>query len=592
MLRSNFVIMLINYIEDIMRKISVSKLIVIPLIYLGLSSGVVFAKPSYIDVKPLSQVVKTRVANVKSGVAVLPIITWGGDIATIYGNGNKRSTTNNSIFANNNLKVKLQREDVFTKQLERYIAGETPYLRGTLGMINAAADLLNKDARTKPVVIYQHTWSAGGDALVVKSGIQTAKDLKGKTIALQAYGPHIDYLAKILNDSGIKLSEVKIKWLADLTGTDNSPMNALYESDIDAAFVIIPDALALTSGGNVGTGSEDSIKGAKILLSTKTANRIIADVYAVRSDYLKANNKSVQSLVRSLMLADEAVTKIVKNKASNSTEYQRLMRASADILLDSPQAISDAEGLYADAEYVHYNGNIKFFQDAKNPRSFAKLNREIQSSLASIGLTNGNAQLTNVNWDYPSLKKGLTNTAVAEAPRFNEKAVAQVISKKQQQGSLKDGELFSFEVFFSPNQQTFSADLYQDAFERVISLAATYGGAIITVEGHSDPMGFLRKLKSNEPAVVLGRVKQAARNLSVNRSNQVRDSIIQYADNKGVSLDKSQFATVGHGIAQPKTGICSNNPCAPKNEKEWRSNMRVEFRIIQIEAEADVFKPL
>ena len=52
--------------------------------------------------------------------------------------------------------------------------------------------------------------------------------------------------------------------------------------------VIVPDALALTSNGTVGTGSEASVRGAKILLSTKTANRIIADVYAVRSDYFRS----------------------------------------------------------------------------------------------------------------------------------------------------------------------------------------------------------------------------------------------------------------------------------------------------------------
>ena len=50
---------------------------------------------------------------------------------------------------------------------------------------------------------------------------------------------------------------------------------------------IIPDALNLTSGGDSGTGAAGSVKGAKILLSTKTASRVIADVYAVRSDYLE-----------------------------------------------------------------------------------------------------------------------------------------------------------------------------------------------------------------------------------------------------------------------------------------------------------------
>ena len=415
----------------------------------------VYAAPQYIKAKSLDKAVVTSVGSVKGGALTLPIITWGGDIATIYGNGNQRTTAAGSIFAKNGIKIKLQREDVFTKQLERYISGDTPYLRGTLGMINAASDLLNKDPRIKPVIIYQLTWSAGGDALVVKSNIKTAKDLKGKSIAVQAYGPHVDYLAKVLGDAGLSLSDVKIKWLPDLTGTENSPMNALYESDVDAAFVIIPDALALTSGGNVGTGAEDSVKGAKILLSTKTANRVIADVYAVRSDYYKLHKAEISKLVYSLMQSEEALTKVMKN--SSGAEYKKVMSSAADILLDSSQAISDAEGLYADAEYVGYAGNVKFFEDSSYPRNFNKLNAEIQNGYKAIGITSGVAKLSSADWDFASLKQGLVNTKAKQVSRFNPEAIASVVTKKQQQGTLREGELFSFEVYFKPNQNTFDA---------------------------------------------------------------------------------------------------------------------------------------
>jgi ABC-type nitrate/sulfonate/bicarbonate transport system substrate-binding protein/outer membrane protein OmpA-like peptidoglycan-associated protein len=550
------------------------------------------AAPRYIDAKPLDQIVKTSVGGIKGGTVLLPLITWGGDIATIYGNGNQRTTDADSIFARNGVSVKLQREDIFTKQLERYISGETPYLRGTLGMINAASDLLAADPRTKPITIYQMTWSAGGDALVVKSGIRYARDLKGKTIAIQAYGPHVDYLAKVLSDAGLSLKDVKIKWLTDLTGSDNSPMNAFYENDVDAAFVIIPDALALTSDGTVGTGAEDSVKGARILLSTKTANRIIADVYAVRSDYFATNKDQVAKLVRALLQSEEELHKLFTQRIQRTKEFQKMISASADILLDSPQATSDTEGLYADAEYVHFSGNVDFFNNTKNLRGFSRLNQEIQTSFKAIGLTSGEIQIDQANWEYNGLMQGLLQTKRIADRKFDTQAVAKVVTKKQQQGSLREGELFSFEVFFQPNQNTFSANLYEDAFKQVIDLASTYGGAIITVEGHSDPMAYLQQAKSNASPIVLGQIKQSARNLSVNRAQSVRDSLIEYAQKNNFSMDASQFAVVGHGIAQPSTGICGGDPCAPKTEEEWRSNMRVEFRIIQVEAEAEVFKPL
>ena len=129
-------------------------------------------------------------------------------------------------------------------------------------------------------------------------------------------------------------------------------MEAFYQNEVDAAFVIIPDALALTSGGKMGTGAEDAVKGANILMSTKTANHIIADVYGRRADYFQSHRANVEKFVRGLMKLTESTQAIVKNKGSNATVYKKMMAASAQALLDSEQAIIDTEGMYLDAEFV------------------------------------------------------------------------------------------------------------------------------------------------------------------------------------------------------------------------------------------------
>ena len=561
------------------------------------SAAVPFAHSAvqYIQSPPLTRVVDTPVGAVAGGPVQVPIITWGGDMATIYANGNAKATARDSIFGKTGLNLNLVREDVFAKQVGAYLSGKSPYLRGTMGMINMATEVASKDPRTKPVVIYQMTWSAGGDALVVKGGVKSAKELKGKSVAVQAYGPHVDYLAKVLADAGLSMKDINVKWVADITGSGNSPAAALREGGVDAAMVIIPDAMALSSNGTVGTGAEDSVKGARILLSTKTANRIIADVYAVRSDYLQANRASVESFVSGLSQGHEALKQLVANKASRAADYKKTMGAAAQILLDSAQAVSDAEGMYADAEFVGLAGNREFFTAANNPRGFGALNKEIGAAFGTIGLASQAAALDHAKLDYGRIGGGTSSPAAAppaEAQRFDSAKVATIVAKRQQQGNLGEGELFSFEVLFGPNQDKFPAELYADAFKKVASLAKTYGGAVITVEGHSDPMAYLRARKDGASQVVLGRTQQSAKNLSLARSVAVRDSVVSFAKKQGISIDPSQFAVVGHGIAQPKSGMCGSEPCAPKSEQEWKSNMRVEFRIIQIEAEASAFKPL
>jgi ABC-type nitrate/sulfonate/bicarbonate transport system substrate-binding protein/outer membrane protein OmpA-like peptidoglycan-associated protein len=547
----------------------------------------------YVTPAALTKSISVPVGAVAPGTTQVPVITWGGDVATVLANGAVANTKPASIFSKQGLQLRLVREDVFSKQVEAYLSGRSPYLRGTLGMINMAAEVTSRDARTKPVVIHQMTWSAGGDALVVGAGIRSVKDLRGKSIALQAFGPHVDYLAKILADAGLSTKDVNLKWVPDLTGTANAPAAAMRAKEADAALVIIPDAMALTSNGAVGTGAEDSIKGARILLSTKTANRIIADVYAVRSDYLLSNRESVEKFVRGLIQGEEALRALVANKAAQAADYKSTMSGAAQLLLDSAQALADVEGMLADADFVKASGNASFFGDIKNPRRMDQLNAEIQPALVGLGLLAARVPLSAVNWDYARMVAGTTQSlTVAEAPRFDAGQVAGIVAKRQNQGKLGEGELFSFEVQFKPNQDRFATELYAESFKRVVNLAATYGGAVITVEGHSDPLGYLRAKQDGSAAVVLARTRQSAKNLSVSRAVSVRDSVIALAKAQGVSLDPSQFAVVGHGIEQPKTGVCSGEPCAPKNEQEWLSNMRVEFRVIQIEAEASAFKPL
>jgi outer membrane protein OmpA-like peptidoglycan-associated protein/ABC-type nitrate/sulfonate/bicarbonate transport system substrate-binding protein len=546
----------------------------------------------YVSSSPLIEVVKTQVGPVQEGgVQELPIITWGGDIATIYANGNALNTAAGSIFAQEGLNFKLIRQDTFTTQLDHYLSGKTPYLRGTLGMINMASELLSRDPRTKPVVVYQMTWSAGGDCLVVKDGITSVKDLKGKTIVLQAYGPHVELLATVLKSADLTFNDVIIRWVKDLTGTAESAAEAFRnDKNVGACFVVSPDAFALTSNGSIGSGAEQSVKGARSMFSTRSANRVISDVYAVRADYFKNHQTEVAKFVHALLTAKENMDQIVLNSSTRKAEYDKAISASAKILLDSDQAMADTRGLYGDCEYVGYVGNVKFFANPTELRRFEALTSELQGAFITMGILGKRVELDQAKFDYEAMKNGLAQTIAVEAPRFQANEVAKVIDQKTKQG--EDGAILSIEILFGPNQNTFNSELYKTEFDKAIELAATYGGAILTVEGHSDPMQYIDKKIGGAPELVLTRLRQSAKNLSLTRAIAVRESLLNYGKSKSVLMDPSQFAVVGHGFEQPKTGIANGEPIRPKNQQEWASNMRVVFKLIPIgDTEASVFTP-
>lgn len=543
----------------------------------------------YLETKPLKAAVSSKLQPVKSGTLTVPLITWGGDIATIYAD-------QKGIFKDEGLNVKLLTENNFTQQVEQCLAGETPMIRGTMGMINAAAEAF-KERGVDMVVVYQLTWSNGGDAMVVRK-VKQPSDLKRKNIALQLYGPHMDYAANILNSAKVSLDSVNFKWLKELTlpvydtkGKVIDPVNAFLEDkSLDAVMCIIPDALNLTSGGNEGTGASGSVKGAKILLSSKTANRIIADVYAFRSDYFNQNKDKVQSFVHALMRAEEAMSDLVKEKASRQSEYQQLMSKSADLLLGAPQAIPDMEALLADCAFVGYDGNVAFFTGAGTTRNLETLTREIQNSFTSMGLMSGRVALKNADWDYATLAKGLRNVKAAPKakPRFDADKVATKVEKQinvEPTAWAEEGTLFQIEINFGPNQSDFSEAEYAKDFQKALEVAETYGGALIVIEGHSDPLNILRAKQENKPTVEITQMTQQAKNLSYERSQAVRASFLSFCEKKGVKIDGSQFVAVGLGASTPKF-----NP--PRTKDEWAANRRVVFRIKQVEAELDEFVPL
>jgi NitT/TauT family transport system substrate-binding protein len=359
----------------------------------------VFASPQFINPQPLADRINTKVGPVKRTSPMrVPMITWGGDMVSILANGMSTKTQANSPMAKAGLNYEFVLQDNFDKQLQDYLSGASPYLRCTIGMCNQALDLINKDPRTKPVVIYQLTWSRGGDTLVAKNNIIRVDQLKGKTIAIQAYGPHVDFMTTLLTQAGLKMSDVNLKWMQDLTLSPNSPAAALKLNEIDASFMIISDAYGITSGRRVGTGSKDSIEGARMIISTMFARRIIADVYVVRADYFQQNKAEVQAFVQTLMTTSKQFQALMAD-LGNPKKLQ-LQEVSADILLGDKTAKLDIENLYYDAQFVDKEGNQDFFSNPNFQYRLDVLNDQVQNAFNDIGLIKTKAAITSAGWDY------------------------------------------------------------------------------------------------------------------------------------------------------------------------------------------------
>jgi len=543
-------------------------------------------KVEFVQPKPLAeQLTNIKLSPVKGGNLRVPTITWPGDVATVF-------TEQDGVFKAEGLNVELFCENDFAKQVRGVLDGETPFLRGDLGMINEAAPVFEK-AGTELVVIYVLTRSTGGDVLVVRPSVKSLQDMKGKTFVLQLNGPHMSFVSQVLARAGLKPSDVNLKWAKELTiptydtkGKLVDP-RSIFAADptIDGCFVISPDAAAITSGGAEG------VKDSKQLFSSKSADHVIFDVYAVRADWLKANTDKVEKFVHALMVGTEKFQTVAADKNANATKYGPLMTKSADLLFGTTdaKAIADVEASLADCTWVGFQGNVNFFTGTGTTRSFAVLKEEIQQSFVELGLLKAKAPLTTGNWDYTKLATGLVNVDLTSVPKptFDSTKAQAVVENKiatELEKWNEEGSLYLFEVYFPPKASSFDPTSYEDAFKKALELSSTFGGALVVIEGHNAPDAINQAKAAGKSATEIGIIEQAARNLSLNRSVAVRKAYLEYCKKKGLTIDESQFIAVGMGVKSPKFAV-------PATEAEWNANRRVVFRVKAVETEFDTFKP-
>jgi hypothetical protein len=558
------------------------------------------------------------------GTLQVPYILWGGDFATFHANGGL-STASGSLFAQQGLSLQLVKGDDFVAQVRAYLKGTSPFLRGTLHMIGMAAEAANADPRTRPVVFLQMTWS-GGDHLVARERIKTIQDLKGRTIALQQGGPHVGLLDDLLQTAGISWDQVHVVWTDDITGP-NGPAEAFRnDPKIDACFAVTPDMLILTGGlKSVGSGAERTIKGARVLDSTAYRSYAIADVYAVRSDFLEKHPEVVNQFTAGYL---RAVEEVVELKKSKSPAYTALLELAISIYgKDALPSRPEAEGLLSDCTFVGYPGNVAFFTDPKNSHGFKVFERKATALAVARGYASKRTAIapSPIDWNAAALVSQLKKTHDVKQERFRPEVVKEELEQLTVGGGIDDSTIYAFTVTFEPNQDEFPAEKYGQDFRRVLDLTSDYAGAVMAVRGHSDPTKVLASFvkgamsrnllsRTGSPgnyqyawkgkafdlgatdAVVRAinsgaldgeaaagenprELMQAALNLSLRRAQAVRDGIASYAKKNHVRIDESQIQPQGVGVREPFITV-------PRNMDDVRKNTRVEFRLVRVSPEA------
>src|SRR5216684_2117785 len=262
-------------------------------------------------------------------VVEFPINVWPGWTPIIMANAGMDPSDQSVFFKKFGFYVRLSIVDDPVKARDLFASGQSHILWGTLDMIALFAPELVKDTRTVPVVCQQIDWSAGGDGMVARGEIRSINDLrsqngKRKKVILAQNSPSHYLIMSLLIDAGIDPNDIEFKWAAD------APAAAkifVQDKSFDAFVGWSPDIYNVTEQGS----------GARLVVTTGSANHLIADVWAVRNDFFRDHPDIVANLVRGIFEGMDMVRKDTTNAA-------RLLSAAFDLPVEDCNSMIGKDG--------------------------------------------------------------------------------------------------------------------------------------------------------------------------------------------------------------------------------------------------------
>jgi ABC-type nitrate/sulfonate/bicarbonate transport system substrate-binding protein len=476
------------------------------------------------------------------------INVWAGWGPIIYANGGMGAGQAWKTPGGKDFRVELVLIDDPVAMRDAYAAGDVHIGWATLDMLPLMLEGLKKDSRVMPRVYQQVDWSNGGDGIVVRDYIKTISDLRGKSLVLAQNSPSHFFALNALINAGVQPSEVEFKFTQDAFQAA-----AAFNADKSIAGCVswAPDIYNL-----------EQVKGNRLIVTTATANKLIADVWFARADFAKDHPDITEGLVRGIFEAMEAL--------KTDEARQRVAELMADAY---SIPASETLGMLGDAYSTNHADNREFFLNQNNPTNFERTWNTAYFLYKRIGAVTSKVPFDQV-MDFSVIKKlgaeprwaGQTSdydvqfapsaatTIQGESEEILTKTV--VIHFFPNSWDLKkkvtktiDGQ--DREVLYDPN-----ADF---VIEEVGKLAGQYGAARVVIEGHTDA-----SMKGRAPSNLV-------KELSVNRANAVKQAIVRKFD----TLQANQFATAGLGWDRPA------DPSDPGNHAK---NRRVEIKVYPAEA--------
>jgi NitT/TauT family transport system substrate-binding protein len=436
---------------------------------------------------------------------------------------------------------------------DAYAAGEVHIGWATLDMVplfmEGFVDSSGKprDSRIMPRIYQQIDWSNGGDGIVVRENIKTVADLRGKKLALAQNSPSHYFALNMLVSGGVQPAEVQMVFTEDAFQAA-AAFNA--QKDIAGAVSWAPDIYNL-----------EKIRGNRMLVTTSTANKLIADVWFARADFVKDYPGIIEALVRGIFdamgeLKDEAGKKRVAELMSQGYNIPA----------------TETFSMLGDAHNTNWAENYQFFLNQNNPTNFERVWNQAYYLYRRIGAITHQPVPFDQVMDFSVIEKlgkdpkyasqkdeyqiKLTPTTISEIRAESEQVLTNTIVIHFFPNSWDLRKKIIREVSGKQTEELYDPKV-DFVLEEVAKLVGQFGAARIIIEGHTDS-----SMKGQVPPSLV-------KELALNRANAVKEALAQK-----YKLNPNQFAVDGVGWDRPAD---ANDPL------NQAKNRRVEVQVYSAE---------
>lgn len=454
------------------------------------------------------------------------VVTWGGYAGGQYFNRGFKPSAESMFRKEYGIDVEFVLNDDVVSSLNAFKNGDIDVHWYT---IDAFPTILPDLQQYDPVVLWQADWSRGGDAVVVKRGINSVADLRGKSIAVGELTPSHTYLLYLLKAGDLTADDVDIRFYPSAIES----AQAFKTGAVDAAVVWSPDDEL----------SVRAVPGSKVLESTRTATNIIADVFFAKRSYVEANRDALQKLYEGWMRGAAEIN----NSSAARQEAAEILGREMDL------TTADADAMIGNVRLTTHGDNQNFFgfngsfRGITGEELYSQMAREYQQ----FGYIDGNG----VN-SFRQVSYGrLVNSADAQLNGSSHAAEGQTAFDEISQEEGEQAEAIAVQrvsVNFATGSSTLDDPAKTIIDEEMVPIARAFGGSRIRVEGNTDNTG--------------------SRATNIELSKRRAQSVVAYLVRE-YNFDPDRFVVVGNGPDNPVANNSSSGGQA--------ANRRTDFALIR-----------